>query len=541
MINSRLLSLTLILSFVGPQVWAQKSTRAIGKGQQQKAAPPAQRPPVKQVAPPASRPAGATPAGQLAQALAMVRQGQYLQAAPLLYHLSRRPEFVTERMQIKYILGVCLMELKMFQVAAFQFVDVVRRGDNKYVRQALEKLSIVADLLGDDTLLNYAISKVKVDEFPQNQKDIVYFRLGEIKLKNNEALEAAQLFTRVGNGSRYFQAALFKRGLAYMEGNRANEAIRSFDELLASRAGQAVTDPTRVQAIMGLARAYYQAQDWDKALEYYRMVPRDSELWHDAIFESTWADLRSAKFRSTLSLLHSIHSSFYEDYYVPESLLVRGIVYLYICKFDETEKTLNLFEKAYTPVSEAVGRFLESIREPDYYFAEIERAYNIRRQRLPIQGLKIPYMVSRHILDEGDVKRAFTYVRALNEERLKLEGYGPNFSRSPLGVYSMKVLANRYKNTKRAIGEMTRAHLIAVKSDLREFFEQAGFIRYETINGKKESLKKKIAGKEMDHQIDDGKDRSFYVQNGYEFWPFDGEYWIDELGNYHYLGKQNCE
>src|SRR5690606_34876233 len=122
--------------------------------------------------------------------------------------------------------GVSLMELKLHQVAAFQFVDVVRRGNNKYVRQALEKLSIVADHLGDDTLLNYAISKVRIDEFPNNQKDIVYFRLGEIKLKNGQALEAASLFSRVGSGSRYYQAGLFKRGLAYLEANRPREAIR---------------------------------------------------------------------------------------------------------------------------------------------------------------------------------------------------------------------------------------------------------------------------------------------------------------------------
>ncbi|PWU17783.1 MAG: hypothetical protein C5B49_08295 [Bdellovibrio sp.] len=487
-----------------------------------------------------ARSAANTPANQLTQALALVRQGNCLQASPMLYSLSRRPEFATERMQIKYILGSCLMGLKLNQISAFQFVDVVRRGDSKYVRQSLEKLSIAADQLGDDTLLNYAISKVRVDEFPNDQKDIVYFRLGEIKLKNNEAPAAAQLFAQVPPNSRYHAAALYKRGLSDLESNHVSEAIKSFNELLASRNGAPVTDPTRVQALIALARSYYQAQDWEKSLEYYREIPRDSELWHDSVFESTWANLRAAKFRSTLGLLQTIHSSFYEDYYVPESLLVRSIVYLYICKFEETEKTLNLFEKTYQPAADSIGRFVETIRDPNYYFAEIEKAYSIRREKKPITGLKLPYMIARQVLEEGDVKRAFSYIRALNEERLRLESYGP-IARSPLGVYALKVLANRYKNTKITIGEMARAHLIALKTDIRELFEQASFIRYETINGQKESLKKKIAEKEVETQIDDQIDRTFYVQNGYEYWPFDGEYWIDELGNYHYLGKQSCK
>ena len=62
------------------------------------------------------------------------------------------------------------------------------------------------------------------------------------------------------------------------------------------------------------------------------------------------------------------------------------------------------------------------------------------------------------------------------------------------------------------------------------------------INGKKETIKKRIAGKDLtDLQVDDKQDRSFYVQNGYEYYPFQGEYWLDEVGNYHYLGKQSCE
>lgn len=522
-----------------------KSGRVIRPGQGEAKPAVAKRPTNSKTASPRpspvpSRPAGANPGNQLAQALQLVRAGQFLQAAPQLYSLSRRPEFTSERMQIKYILGVALMELKLNQVAAFQFVDVVRRGDSKYVRQALEKLSIVADQLGDDTLLNYAISKVRVDEFPANQKDIVYYRLGEIRQKNRNAAEAEQLFQRVTQSSRYYQAAQFRRGTALLEGNRPKEAIPIFEEILVSRAGAPVTDLTKVQAQIALARSYYQLQDWDKALEYYRDIPRDTEIWHDSLFESTWASLRAAKFRTTLSALQSLHSAFYEDYFIPESLLVRGIVYLYICKFDETDKTLNLFEKTYQPVMNNVDRYLASVKEPIHYFNEIERAYTIRKDRKPIQGLKIPYMISRRILDEGDVKRSFNYMRSLNDERVKLESYG-GFARSPLGVYAMKVLSNRFKNTKIAVGEMVRAHLVTVRSDLRDFFEQASFIRYETINGKKEILKKKIAGKDINEQVDDNIDRAFYVQNGFEYWPFKGEYWIDEIGNYHYLGKQNCE
>ena len=54
-------------------------------------------------------------------------------------------------------------------------------------------------------------------------------------------------------------------------------------------------------------------------------------------------------------------------------------------------------------------------------------------------------------------------------------------------------------------------------------------------------MKKKISEKDLPaEQIDEKSDRDYYIQNGFEYWPFRGEYWLDELGNYHYVGTQAC-
>ena len=491
--------------------------------------------------------AAATPLSEmqrrLSEALTMARNGQYQQAAPLLYTLSKRPELQAEQMQIKYLLGVALSELRLYQTAAFQFVDVIRNGNSKYVRQAIERLSIAADALGDDTLLNYAISKVHLEDFPQAQKEVVYYRLGEIKLRGGQFMEAAELFAKVPFSSRYTLNARYNRGLALLEANHPQEALPIFQAILRSRSNSSVTDTNRVATQMAIARTYYQMQDWDKSMEAYRGIPRDSEYWHDALFESSWAELRAAKFRSTLSNLQSLHSPYYDDSYIPESLLVRAIVYLYICKFEETDKTLNLFEKQYGPVRRDLTQFLESNHDPLAYFAEAEKAFNIRKDKKSHSSanMKIPYMTVRSVLDEGNVKRAFQYLRALNDEKARIDTM-PNLARTPMGVYAKKVLASRFKNSKVYTGDLVRAHLQNIKTDLNDFFEQASFVRYEMINGKKEILKKKIAGKDVHNdQIDENVERVFYVQNGFQYWPFDGEYWLDEIGNYHYLGQQSCE
>jgi hypothetical protein len=75
------------------------------------------------------------------------------------------------------MLGLKLQKMNLPQLAAFQFMTVIKDGNNRYINQSLEKLSQVADRLNDDSLLNYAYSKVKIDNFPHNQRDRLFLRI----------------------------------------------------------------------------------------------------------------------------------------------------------------------------------------------------------------------------------------------------------------------------------------------------------------------------------------------------------------------------
>jgi tetratricopeptide (TPR) repeat protein len=479
---------------------------------------------------------------ELTDALALAKAGRYPEAAQRLFQLSYSPQYANRRMQIKYILGMTLMQMKLYQVSAFQFIGVIKEGHNPYVKQSLEKLSLAADALGDDTLLNYAISRVNVDEFPRVHRDMLYYRIGEFQMRNKQFDEAARAFSHVVRGNALFNLAKYNEGLAYAEANQPDRALTAFEELLQSRANKSVVDKTRVDAMMGKARVLYQKKSWDEAIAAYREVPRDSEFWHDTVFESSWAMLRSGRFRSAMSNFQSLHSAFYEDTYVPESLLLRAIVYLYICKYDEMDKTLNLFNLIYKPVFKRVNQLADGNASADHYFnmmnnvLKAEKTEDFNKASLPI-----PYLIATKISSEGDFQKGMFYVRRLLDEKRRVQNTPGGWQNSMLGQYSKKVLNTRLVKAKQKVGKIVYTHLVGLRDELLDFIEQEGFIRYEMINGRKETLKKKIAGKSVeDDQIDQNNQRNFYIQNGYEYWPFRGEYWLDELGNYHYVGTQSC-
>ncbi len=481
---------------------------------------------------------------QLRGAFSLYEKRQLIPAATALYGLRTRPELKKYRSLIYLTLGKIFLDLKFPQIAAWQFANVLIINDDRFNKRALELLSVAADELGDETILNYAVSKMKVTEFPAQQKDMLFFRMGEIKFRNKDYKGAIEAFDRVTSDSTYAEMAQYMSGTSFAMVKDVDAAISKFETLLSSRK-RIITNDTRVSAIMALARAYYQKKDWDKSLEYYRRVPRDHVLWHSALFESAWADLRDGRFRSALGNFQSLHSSYYDDFYVPESLVLRAIVYLYICKYEEVSKVVGLFETSYGDIQSRLTNYLRSTNDPKAYYDEVERGLLVKKNLQEGKKLsegRIPYKVIRHIIGKPDIERGLDYLRKLYDERRRLEKMSLGFLESPLGKYSAKLLIGRVKSAQKLIGIKAKIHMMYMKGELKDLDEQVSYLRYEMIGLQKDLLQKKIAGKTLeDSKIDDDSDRNYYVKNGYDYWPFQGEFWLDEIGNYFYVGKQSCE
>jgi hypothetical protein len=259
----------------------------------------------------------------------------------------------------------------------------------------------------------------------------------------------------------------------------------------------------------------------------------------------SWAQMRAAQFRNVLSNFHSLHSPYYEDFYIPESLLLRAIVYLYICQYDEMEKTLDLFDHIYKPVLADLTNFLKAYSKPLTYYDEVaiqqDNFEDLKKNRDNRRKFAIPFLVARHIMQEGDYSRVRSYIMAIRKEISTLGEQPKDWQNSEIGQYAGKLLKGRLNNARKVAGVYVRNHVNNIRKDLAQLFEQHGFARFEMFSGRKETIKKQIAGKDLAKNVDGDTERDFYIQNGYEYWTFQGEYWLDEIGNYHYLGTQSCE
>ena len=483
-----------------------------------------------------------SPSAYLKKVTRIIEKGDYVLGSRELYRLSRGSVYKSKRIQIKYTLGIAFLEMKLYHLASIQFVYVIRRDKSgKYKNKALEKLSLVLDHFKDDLLFCPLSSIVKEYEYPRSVRDQLNFYFGQCAFSKKNFAKARSHFSKISSSSSIYNKALYYRALAYAEENKVSQSARAFRSLANLREG--VTDTNRVAALMGLARVLYQGQKFEDSIKIYRSIPRDTPYFYDSLLENSWNYLRAGKFRSALSNFQSLHSVFYKDRYQPESLILRAYVYLYICKYYEMEKVLNLFDAVYVPILKEVRK---SLRWGKNYNAYVKSVLSYQKNKQDGLALStdsdFPPVVMNQIFRNGKFQSLVQYLVRLNEEKALLESFPADWKRDRVGRNASYILNRRIKTTQNLAGKEIRKTLQEVKAELDRLYKSSEFLRYDMLKGKREYLKKKISRKHLDKiQIDEKITRSYYIQNGYEYWPFGQEAWLDELGNYHYLGRQSCE
>ena len=481
-----------------------------------------------------------TPRVKLRKVLNIIAKGDYVHGSAELYNLSRDSAFKSKRAQIKYTLGIAFMEMELYHMASLQFIYVIKSGNKDYRLKALEKLLIITKYLNNDNLLQYTLNQISFKNIPITQRSSYYYYLGHFNLKDKKYNKSRYYLFKIKPGNIFYNKARYLIALSYAEENKTSKAIQIFKDLSLERSG--ITDSTRIAALMGLARTYYQAKKFKSAIRVYRSIPKDTPFWHESLLENSWAFLRAGKFRSALSNFQTLHSHFYAEQYQPESLILRSYTYLYICKYYEMEKVLDLFNATYLPTLKKVKRQLLVGNLYTSYFNVVFNALNRTKAKNVSQRQILPPVVINKISKNAKFQSSFDYLKRLEEEQRKLNSLPSSWLRSRIGRNAKYILKSRISSTKKSAGKVVKSILLKIKKDLNQFVVSEGYLRYDILKGKREFLKKRIAKRHAAQiQIDEKIGRDYYVANGYEYWPFEGENWLDELGSYHYVGIHNCQ
>ena len=323
--------------------------------------------------------------------------------------------------------------------------------------------------------------------------------------------------------------------IANSAGNK-DAAVRYFEAVRRNAPRGVKGELVRELSDLNIARVSYETKDYPESLAYYSQIPRDSDNWLESLFESSWAYFMMAKHNNVLGEIHTLQSPFFIDRFYPESYILQAITFLKLCRIKETKKSLVDFSKRYKPVMSSLRGLLERTRNNPKELYKLVQSYRA--------GSLNKYREVWPILDSLSrtdyYKESKDAVRFSNREinRLKRKA---KWRSSGLQKSLLSFLRKKKSLAAKASG-------VRLYGSARDAFEYLKELNNQTIRINTELLLKNLdrLRQELNIPVDVKKGdfiggrKKLKVGQSLEYWPFEGEYWEDELGYYVYNLESKC-
>jgi tetratricopeptide (TPR) repeat protein len=494
-------------------------------------------------------PVSSAPSAELADALRQYASARYAEAAVA---LQRVIEGGTEDgparvAQADFFLAKCLYHLGLHHASAAAFDAITQRGpSHPYFGASLEWLAMLAQQLPEPSGVIESVGRYDAAALAALDNDAtrshyhhLQLLLGRARYRDGRLDEAVALLRSVPDGSRYALEARFHEGIAHVRQRRARPAMAAFRSVIESvergRTG-GHPDPQRLYELawMSIARLYYALAmqprlDDDRASELmtlavaaWRHIPLSSEHWLDSFEEETWALYVTREHGRALGHVHALDSPYFRDRADPEAQVIRAMIFFEHCQWSAVEQSIARFHERFDGVYEDARQAARMAATNEDAFRMLA-AVRAGRSRVPARAL--PSL--RAAFADRELLRHLEQVGSITREQGRLAAMvAPIFGSSLATRLEGELAVVRSMAVDRA-GELARERILRVADELGERMSQIDTIEVELATSQRVEL---TSPNPLPMGPPDGG-RILAVQ-GDQAWPWDGEWWRDELPFY---------
>jgi hypothetical protein len=466
----------------------------------------------------------------LNKAIEDYNDGKNQKAAIGLYQVEETATVEDNRFKAEYYLAQSLNKLGYGFGSFFYYGQIVKAGPaHPYYYKAIEGAVAVIEQYRDEVLGPNVLNRAYNDQFgrlpPEVLSKINYY-IALLGYRAGKYDEAEQFLKGVPPESAAYPQAQYLTGLL-LQRKQPEQAVKVFRGILGME-GAKYRDLNDLKELthLALGRTLYAMQKYAEASASYDALPRFSRHWDEALFEGAYADLLADDPGAALGKLHGLHSPHLSDQFVPESLNLTAIIYHQRCLYPQVREVIARFSAEYVPMKEQLKAIVDSNLPVEAWW-----------QMLQPGDARLPAAVQHHLQKNERVEAMVGYIGRLDQESARVEKEG-ELAKSPLGADLLDLIGKQKALMAQVAGKFIQgrladmAHLIEVLDGDKEI------IGFETTKGEKEMLE---ANFDVKGRLDSQPlYRPTLPATGHEYWPFDGEYWPDEIGYYKYTLKDAC-
>ena len=455
----------------------------------------------------------------------------------------------------EYFLAISLYRLKFYQASYAIFSVVADNPNHVKFKETLLWLAKLATQLPEPADIIERVGKYndeQVARFDNDQQRDLYWQLnymlGRYKYRNRQFEEAIRLFQKVDRRSEYYVKSQFFTGISYVQVRKSIPAVQAFQRIQKAldEGVEGVEDESRLRdlASLSMARTYYSSSiktdaetnqptvDSTKlsaAVKYWNQVDVASEYWLDALFEESWAYFMAGDYPHALGNIHTLQSPYFPNSFYPEASVLKAVIYFSNCNYEAATTVVAQFNKKYTPIKEQLEKVLKNYKgenkeEPFFKFLLQVRAGggNLDERIRPIV---------ENALSDRQLLRNIDYVTLLEEEDKRFKKSPPSFQSSSIGQQVGDALKLARDLAVRQAGELALSRYQRNVDELNEHLRDGEKILIDITAAQRNLLDEKIST----GQVSASESKTFgdvKPDEEHVIWPFDGEYWRDELGFY---------
>ncbi len=462
----------------------------------------------------------------------------------------------------QYHLAIALYRLQFYQASYAIFSAIADKPNHLKFNETLLWLSKLATQLPEPADIIERVGKYKTEQIARfnnpQQKDLFWqlnYLLGRYKYRNRNYDEALELFDKVDKSSKYYVQAQFFSGISNVQERRSVPAIKSFQQIVKAldEGVEGVEDESRMRdlAFLSMARTYYSAsirldengvpkidgQKLSAAVKYWNRVDVASEYWLDALFEQSWAYFMAGDYPHALGNIHTIESPYFPNAFYPEADILKSVIAFTICQYEDATTIVARMRKKYDPIKKEFESILSRFKGEEAEQKFFDFLKEVRSGKATLSPAMKP--IIENAFSDRQLLRNLEYVRILDEEDARFKKAPTAFRTSPLGNDVTDALDFARGLAVRNAGTLARERYQRYLDELNEHLRNASKILIDITAAERSKLDQEV----VSGQLSKEEALVFGVVKPDEehvLWPFNGEYWRDELGFYRQVVESKC-
>lgn len=474
-----------------------------------------------------------------------------------------------------------------------------------YTAAALKKLLALTQITRNERFIFQVLVSVPIDKFPGAfRNELVYMR-GRYFYYERQYDKALEELEKVEKTSAFYAKSLYVKAVVHVIQKDYPLAQRTFREIEAlpttySDFGEAskVKEMTKLAIGQFLYKAGYDAPTPEQrrrymleAIKSYDTVDRETQSWVQALFQKTWASMLIGNNATALGTVHTLRSPFFAEQFLPELGLIESITWFKLCKYDVTKESIDGFVGRYQPMLDSVKAYLDANRQadPERTYLDVLFQYKYRmgfsdpaaaetvgdysaafgavdseKTRDYIDSFRrvlaggeaesefkarlLPLPVLTNVLvNDRAFRDAHSSVLSVRRELLRLRSLPAAFQQSGVGGRYGTTLDRLLTAGQRQAGRAAVETLQRTGEYLNELIGSARTIQFELADAERqraEDLEKFGISEQQFVRDREAVEAANYIEavaSDEYYWPFQGEYWKDELGYYLYTVITECD